>query len=58
MLYTESFDHSLVLFGDAERSRSIFGRDFVVGGDDPVDGGEVAREESPSRAASALHPSN
>ena len=31
----------------------MFGRDFVVGGDDVADGGDVV-ESTPSRAASAL----
>jgi len=53
MLYTEWIDHSLLLSGDADRPCSMFGRDFVVGGEDVVDGGDVV-ESAPSRAASAL----
>jgi len=34
-------------------SCSMFGRDFVVGGEDVADGGDVV-ESAPSRAASAL----
>jgi len=47
-------DHSLLLLGDADRSCSMFGRDFIVGGEDAADGGDVA-ESAPSRAASALN---
>jgi hypothetical protein len=53
MLYTEDRNHSLLLSGDADRSCSMFGRDFVVGGEDAVDRGDVA-DSAPSRAASAL----
>jgi hypothetical protein len=53
MLYTEDRHHSLLLSGDADRSCSMFGRDFVVGGEDVADGGDVA-DSAPSRAASAL----
>ena len=53
MLYTEDLHHSLLLSGDADRSCSMFGRDFVVGGEDAADGGDAA-ESAPSRAASAL----
>jgi len=51
MLYTEDRNHSLLLSGDADRSRSMFGRDFVVGGEEAADGGDVA-ESAPSRLAS------
>jgi hypothetical protein len=53
MLYIEDHDHSLPLSGDSDRSCSMFGRDFVVGGEDAADGGDAA-ESVPSRAASAL----
>jgi hypothetical protein len=53
ILYIEDRDHSLLLSGDADRSCSMFGRDFVVGGEDAADGGDVA-DSAPSRAASAL----
>jgi len=52
MLYTECWYHSWLLSGDADRSCSMFGRDFVVGGEDVADGGDVV--SAPSRAASAL----
>jgi hypothetical protein len=50
---TQDRNHSLLLSGDADRSCSMFGRDFVVGGEDAADGGDVA-DSVPSRAASAL----
>jgi hypothetical protein len=53
MLYIEDCDHSLPLSGDSDRSCSMFGRDFVVGGEDAADGGDAA-ESVPSRDASAL----
>jgi hypothetical protein len=53
MLYIEDHDHSLPLSGDSDRPCSMFGRDFVVGGEDATDGGDAA-ESAPSRAASAL----
>jgi len=53
MLYIEDHDHSLPLSGDSDRSCSMFGRDFVVGGEDAADGGDAA-ESVPSRDASAL----
>jgi hypothetical protein len=53
MLYIEDRDHSLPLSGDSDRRCSMFGRDFVVGGEDAADGGDAA-ESAPSRAASAL----
>lgn len=56
MLYIEDRDHSLPLSGDSDRSCSMFGRDFVVGGEDAADGGDAA-ESVPSRAASGLRTS-
>lgn len=56
MLYTEDRNHSLLLSGDTDRSCSMFGRDFVVGGEDAADGGDVVGS-APSRAASALRAS-
>jgi hypothetical protein len=53
MLYIEDRDHSLPLSGDSDRSCSMFGRDFVVGGEDATDGGDAV-DSPPSRAASAL----
>jgi len=47
-----NLNHSLLFSGDADRS-SMFGRDFVVGGEDVADGGDVV-ESAPSRAARAL----
>ena len=49
MLYTEVRNHSLLLSGDADRSCSMFGRDFVVGGEDAADGGDVV-ESAPSES--------
>jgi hypothetical protein len=43
----------LPLSGDSDRPCSMFGRDFVVGGEDATDGGDAA-ESAPSRVASAL----
>jgi hypothetical protein len=53
MLYIEDRHHSLPLSGDSDRPCSMFGRDFVVGGEDATDGGDAV-ESAPSRAASAL----
>jgi hypothetical protein len=53
VLYIGDRDHSLALSGDSDRSCSMFGRDFVVGGEDAADGGDAAGS-APSRAASAL----
>jgi hypothetical protein len=53
MLYIEDRHHSLPLSGDSDRPCSMFGRDFVVGGEDPTDGGDAA-ESVPSRPTSAL----
>jgi len=46
--------HSCELSGDGERSCSMFGRDLVVGGEEALDGGDVASDSDPSSAASAL----
>src|SRR3954451_15154601 len=55
MLYIEDRDHSLPFSGDSDRSCSMFGRDFIAGGEDAADGGDAV-ESAPSRAASALRP--